>query len=218
MHSNEPIKLQTSKIIDQIPQIQANIVNIPKKVFPWLSLTEKSSIIGDGHNGEIHSLVDWIERKGQKSCELKLIYRGSRDGFTAKAFHSKCDNNKSPTISFIKSDQNKIFGGYTEQTWEANGIYKNDDKAFLFSFTNNEKYPIKIPEHAIVANTNYLVVYGSGHDICIHDNCNTNNSNYSNFPTSYSSSKYTSITQESKAYLAGAYNFKVIEIEVFTII
>ena len=29
----------------------------------------------------------WIEKKGNKLCELTLIYRGSRDGFTAKTFH-----------------------------------------------------------------------------------------------------------------------------------
>ena len=33
---------------------------------------------------------------------LKLIYRGSRDGFKAIDFHTKCDN-QGPTISIIKS-------------------------------------------------------------------------------------------------------------------
>ena len=145
-----------------------------------------------------------------------MIYRGSRDGFTANAFHSKC-NSKSPTISFIKSDKNKIFGGYTEQTWEDN-VWKNDDKAFLFSFSNNEKYPIKTPQNAIYAHASYSITYGGGCDIYIRDNCNTTNSNSSNFPSSYSCSKYPSITEESKAYLAGAYKFRVIDIEVFSVI
>ena len=105
--------------------------------------------------------MDWIERKVQRSFELNLIYRDSRDGFTKPAFHSKCDN-KSPTISYIKSDKNRIFGGYTEQTWEGNNLYKSDDKAFLFSFTNNEKYPIKIPQH-------YTITHGGGIDIGISD-------------------------------------------------
>ena len=206
MQSNEQIKFK-------IPQIK----NLDDKLFQWLSLSEKSSIIGDGMNGETQNLMCWIKRKEEKSYKLNLIYRGSRDGFTAQAFHSKCDN-KSPTISFIQSDQNKIFGGYTQQTWEGNGVYKPDDKAFLFSFTNNEKYPIKIPEQAIYPHSTHSVIYGGGCDIAIYDNCNTSNNNYSKFPTDYSCSKYPSITEESKTYLAGAYYFKVIEIEVFTLI
>ena len=152
----------------------------------------------------------WIEDKGIGSCNLNLIYRRSRDGFTSKAFHSKCEYSKFPTISFIKSDKNKIFGGYTEQTWEGNGVYKNDRKAFLFSFSNNEKYPIKPSQSAFYAISSNSVTYGSGYDIYISDNCNTNSTSYANFA-------HSSITEDSKIYLAGAYNFKVIEIEIFTI-
>ena len=206
---------------DDIPQIQNSIVSLNDQEF-WLSLTEKSSIIGDGLNGETQILMNWIERKGEESCKLKLIYRGSRDGFTAQAFHLKCDD-KSPTISFIKSDQNKIFGGYTQQTWASNNKYKTDDKAFLFSFSSNEKYPIKTPEKAIYGNNSYSITYGGScfagnEDIRIFDNCNTNSSSSSDFPNSYSCSKYPSKTEESKAYLAGAKKFKVIEIEVFEVI
>ena len=98
------------------------------------------------------------------------------------------------------------------------GNYKNDDKAFLFSFTNNEKYPIKTPEKAIYASNSHLVIYGHGYDICIFDNCNTNNMSSSDFPHSYSCSKYPSKSEESKAYLAGTNKFKVVDIEIFAII
>ena len=103
---------------------------------------------------------------------------------------------------------------------------KNYDKAFLFSSTNNEKYPSKKPENAIAAKDNCLVIYGGNifplfisHDICISDNCNINENSY-NFPYSYSysGSKYPSKSDQSKAYLAGAHEFKVIDIEVFEVI
>ena len=42
--------------------------------------------------------------------------RASRDGFTASAFHSRCDN-KGPTVTVVNSDGN-IFGGFTESAWE----------------------------------------------------------------------------------------------------
>ena len=47
---------------------------------------------------------------------FRLIFRGSKDGFTAAAFHLKCDN-KGPTFIIIKSESGKIFGGYTDIAW-----------------------------------------------------------------------------------------------------
>ena len=47
--------------------------------------------------------------------EWRLLFRVSRDGFAASAFHSKCDN-KGPTITVVKSGAN-IFGGFTEKSW-----------------------------------------------------------------------------------------------------
>ena len=47
--------------------------------------------------------------------EWRLLFRASRDGFAASAFHSKCDN-KGPTVTVVKSSAN-IFGGFTETPW-----------------------------------------------------------------------------------------------------
>ena len=47
--------------------------------------------------------------------EWRLLFRASRDGFAASAFHSKCDN-KGPTVTVVKSGAN-IFGGFTEKGW-----------------------------------------------------------------------------------------------------
>ena len=49
------------------------------------------------------------------SCEWRLLFRASRDGFASSVFHSKCDN-KGPTITVVKSGGN-IFGGFTENAW-----------------------------------------------------------------------------------------------------
>ena len=49
---------------------------------------------------------------------LRLIYRGSRDGYKAAVYHSKCDN-KGPTFIIIKSEHNKIFGGLTDIEWKS---------------------------------------------------------------------------------------------------
>jgi hypothetical protein len=44
---------------------------------------------------------------------MKLLYRGSRDGWTPDDFHSLCDG-ESPTISLFKVKNGPCIGGYTE--------------------------------------------------------------------------------------------------------
>ncbi len=51
-----------------------------------------------------------------------LIYRTSEHGYTAQSFHEYCDN-KGPTLIVIKSSGGWIFGGYTTQSWNGDGIY-----------------------------------------------------------------------------------------------
>jgi methyl-accepting chemotaxis protein len=60
-----------------------------------------------------------------KICEFSpndkwsLLYRGTRDGFSGKAFHSKCDN-QSNTLTIFKAKESEfIFGGYTTVSWES---------------------------------------------------------------------------------------------------
>lgn len=59
--------------------------------------------------------------------QWRLLFRASRDGFTADAFHSKCDN-KGPTVTIVKSGKN-IFGGFTEQPWTTGKIFENIHRA-----------------------------------------------------------------------------------------
>jgi hypothetical protein len=42
---------------------------------------------------------------GNKTSKGNLLYRATRDGFTSKAFHSKCDG-KGNTITIIKNNLN----------------------------------------------------------------------------------------------------------------
>ena len=59
---------------------------------------------------------------------------------------------------------------------------------------------------------------GGGHDIYISDNCNFNKMSGSNYGYTYklpSGIKYFS--KEAKGYLAGSKNFKVIDIETYSV-
>ena len=73
---------------------------------------------------------------------MKLLYRLSRDGSEPTDFHRLCDN-KGPTITLFKSDNNRKFGGYLSKNWESIGKWKTDNNVFLFSIDLNKKYKIK---------------------------------------------------------------------------
>ena len=62
-----------------------------------------------------------------KDQKWNLIYKGSKDGFKASDFHSKCDD-KSNTLVIVKSSNGNVFGGYTEQSWSGSDI--NIDKPY----------------------------------------------------------------------------------------
>ena len=176
-------------------------------------LDDKSNILFEK---DITNLKSWLIKPGFTKIKLSLLYRGSRDGFSGNSFHEKCDN-KTPTISFIRSNYNLTFGGFTNATWNyVNGGCKSDHGAFIFSLTHEEKMLCNKPEHAIFSDGGYLVVYGAGNDIAIWENNKSPSRTY--FPTSYSSPKFSGPTEASKSYLAGSYNFTVVEIELYHVI
>ena len=70
--------------------------------------------------------------------EYKLLLKAKRDGFGTKDFHSKCDN-KSYTVSFIKSKEGRRFGGFIDVEWDQSD-YKEGSNGFIFSLDNNEIY------------------------------------------------------------------------------
>ena len=53
-----------------------------------------------------------------KKYKIELIFRGSEDGFAAADFHKKCDE-KGTTLIIIKSEHQKIFGGFTDVPWKS---------------------------------------------------------------------------------------------------
>ena len=73
--------------------------------------------------------------------EIKLLYRGSRDGDRTKTCHSLCDN-KPNILIIMRSDTNLIFGGYSKIGFKINkrGEYKKDNNSFLFSVNLNKIY------------------------------------------------------------------------------
>jgi hypothetical protein len=75
-----------------------------------------------------------------------LLYRGTRDGFGTKDFHSKCDDHTNTLTIFKAKGSGFIFGGFTAVNWESsnNLKYKSDANAFIFSLTNKDNKPLKM--------------------------------------------------------------------------
>ena len=148
---------------------------------------------------------------------LKLLYRASRDGFQASAFHAKCDN-LPKTLTIIKAVNGYIFGGYASVAWDSTSGFKSDPNAFLFSLVNVHSSPRLIPvnvgdKHSVYCDFSYGPSFGS-HALSISSNSNLTCSSYSKLNDSYN---FTSpIYGYNQLYLlAGSYQFYTCEIEVF---
>ena len=148
--------------------------------------------------------------------EYKLLYRATEQGFTTAKFHELCDN-KGKTLVIIKSSNDRIFGGYTDQNWHTSGNYSRGNKnSFVWYFnTNQELIKLKCnkAEYEIYNSSNYGPCWGSASAITIENNFDTSNSSYSSCT---SSSDYDRLPDGSQS-VAGDYNFKVKEMEVFNL-
>jgi hypothetical protein len=125
-----------------------------------------------------------------KVCEFSpkhkwtLLYRGTRDGFGADDFHSKCDGH-SNTLTIIKAHGSSyIFGGFTSVNWDCSNDSKSDPSAFLFSLTNKDNQPCKMGQidaiDSIFCSSECGPIFGHGHDLLICDSSNTRMESYVN--------------------------------------
>jgi len=167
--------------------IDFNQLEIELDYYGLKDIYESSNSIFDDSNllniSQQKQIIKWMGKRNS----MKLIYRASQDGFGASNFHLKCDN-KGPTLSVIKSQNDYIFGGFTSISWNSNGSYLIDSSAWIFSLVNQQKVPyqyiISNGSNSIYCNSSYGPTFGGGHDIYISDQSNSNNNSYSN-PSSY---------------------------------
>ena len=155
--------------------------------------------------------LDLIEEGIRKNLnkrikEYRLLFKGKRDGFGSKDFHSKCDNN-SYTVSFIKSKEGRRFGGFTDVEWDESDSYKKGSNGFIFSLDNNEIYYNKDSNYIIYCRSNYGPTLGARSDFYISDNCDKNNKSFDCSGDSYD-------TKGKKYALAGREYFYVEEYKI----
>ena len=132
-------------------KLSKEIINL-KKTTEQMILTDKSKInfldfrTIDSLNS-IDFIINYIRQNDQlfNFNNIKLLYRGSRDGDSTKICHELCDNKKNVLI-IIKSDNNYVFGGYSKIGFKTNNSerfdYLIDNNSFLFSINFKRIYPV----------------------------------------------------------------------------
>jgi len=150
----------------------------------------------------------WLDKEWRNK-KITPIYKGSKDGMNATKFHEMC-NNKGATITIIKSNHGKIFGGFLPESWTTRNNYVVTTKTWIFSLTAKGKYEMNDANQNTAAYdyTSYGPTWGGGHDIYLSSEFGSNTQNYCN--------KH-SYKFPDNATLTGGYNFQVEEIEVFSI-
>ena len=148
--------------------------------------------------------------------KFELLYRGTRDGMTAAAFHRLCDG-KNDTICVIKDSNGNVFGGFADKAWSTQNSWVKSEKSFLFSLKSslgNEvvKFPVNTGHpYALYHDASYMCAFGNG-DLHI---ILTPGKSSLNIGTSYQnpSSAY------SRQYCTGGHqNFQFLEIEVYQVV
>jgi hypothetical protein len=165
----------------------------------------------------ISSIPSPLKRFEEK--EWTLLYRGTRDGFGASDFHSKCDDRRN-TVTLILTTKGFIFGGFIPLSWDSRNAFKADDseQSFIFSVKdprNGEpkSFPLVKSSLAICGHSSDGPRFGGGSDIYVADGCNQNKRSFTNLGHTYRNDTGLQNTE----VLNGERNFQVQEIEVFSI-
>ncbi|CAG8602006.1 2180_t:CDS:2 [Ambispora gerdemannii] len=110
-------------------------------VLPPRSPRIDSTIVSSKH---ITMISHWIEGGSGKPptyhkprFQFKLLYRGTRDGFTPRAFRSKCSNQGQNVVILKIKGIGKIIGGYNPIGWCNRADYADTKKSFIFSIDEN---------------------------------------------------------------------------------
>ncbi len=74
---------------------------------------------------------------------LHLLYKASVHGFTAAAFHGRCDR-QGPTVIVAYNAAGFVFGAYTSKDYTQSGKDINDGDAFLYSIRAEREKPLMV--------------------------------------------------------------------------
>jgi len=131
-----------------------------------------------------------------------------------------CDG-KGVTVTFVKSSDGYIFGGYTDVAWGGEGgVYKSFVESFMFSLKEHAGIgPVKMPiksnktEDAVGHDSCLGPDFGDGTDLNVASNVNSNTSSFCIVVGEYQLPSNTNDPH----FLTGSRNFTLSEYEVFLV-
>ena len=236
----EELKNMINILLDKDYKTRASVEDIFKLTNSYLqknlSINFDSNILENNYNYKQY-IIQWLERPNhthKNLKDIKLLYRGSRDGFGSKTFHEKC-NYKGETLVIIKSNEDYIFGGYTEIDWDNtiwNGSFGQKNNArrdgkgneFVFSLKNPHnispcKFNMKKEwlNHSICCDARRGPIFGCN-DIRIEDECNVKNNKFTYFDFQPGEYCFDDTTGKKRLLFTGTNSYTVKEIEVYNII
>ena len=145
--------------IKNLKENNLNIKNENKKLWEEIDRLKKYHAIPNQKENKISNfdskiieskdsisfILDYIKQNDKtfNFNNIKLLFRGSRDGERTKTCHELCDN-KQNVLIIMKSETGYIFGGYSKVGFKVNNKfdYKIDNNCFLFSLNLNKIYPV----------------------------------------------------------------------------
>jgi hypothetical protein len=229
-------KLQVDALEERVRRLEADIQALP-------SSHQTAATAQAGLESDVKTLKGWAGPRLDSAIvpalppmfaefqwkRFSLLWRGGRDGFAARDFHSRCDGHAN-TLTVILDTNGNVFGGFTTVEWESRAslwwgnmyMFCNKPDASLKSFLFTLKNPHNVPARrfALKAEKKDEAIFcdsGRGPDfcdICVWDNCNTNTNSFTfNFGISYTND--TGL--DGKTFFTGSETFKLKEIEVFEI-
>ena len=185
----------------------------PSKIYNFISDYHLLNLVGEDYFHQTKLLInEGIKKNYNKNIKkYTLLYLASRDGFGVEDFHQKCDG-KNFTITLVRTEKNRIFGGFTDAEWDKSAEYKKGNKGFIFSVDNNKIYYNKNNDYNIYCSFISGPVFGN-FNFKISNNCNKNRDSYDK-----TNSKYCAYDTPENVYsLAGENNFIVLDYAVYQI-
>ena len=165
------------------------------KIFGNISVNNFDSSILHTNIKKQETIINWIREKTNKNfIRFEKIFIMNKNGNSSKDFHKYCDNN-GPTLTLIKTINNKIFGGFTPLNWDISGVDKIDEnnQTFIFSLNSMKKYDmINKDKSAICCNREYGPSFGAS-DFCILSNMKKGET-YANEVTNFLSNNNLELT------------------------
>ena len=194
---------------------------VKKEERAFIRLKSTLKTIHEDHKNHLNYLAELLNLKtfDQLDSSLNLLFRASEHKWPlADKFHKICDG-KGPTITIVRSELKKLFGGYASISWNSNG-WSSAPGSFLFSLNKQTKHIIdKNEKIAIRGNAEYGPSFG-GSDLILSykgsDIFDPTRPNWSDLGFTYSLPDGVLFESDAaQSYLAGSYRFKVDEYEVF---